>query len=131
MQARARGLWALRGFWCVRPSSPLRWGGGAGAALAGLVQWGLTRERAGSCAVPPAFIRHFGAVVWGQALLFGMIHLGNYAAFASPWGLAVVLPQVLGGVVLAYVRTRAGLRLAMGYHAAHNAGWLLAAYLLG
>ncbi len=93
---------------------------GAGVALAGLVQWSLTREREPMRAVPPAFIRHFGWIVWAQALLFGLIHLGNFAAPASPLGLAVVLPQVLGGLLLAYIRTRAGLAAAIAYHAAYN-----------
>ena len=99
---------------------------GAGVALAGLVHWGLTREREPMRAVPPAFIRHFGWIVWAQALLFGLIHLGNYAAPASPLGVLVVMPQVLGGLLLAYIRTRAGLAAAMGYHAGYN-GLVLAA----
>lgn len=98
---------------------------GAGVALAGLVHWGLTRTRARE--VPPAFIRHFGWIAWGQALLFGAIHLGNYESPASPLGLAVVLPQVLGGLLLAYIRTRAGLAAAIVYHAGYNALVLAAA----
>lgn len=94
---------------------------GTGAASAGLVQWGLTRARYSARAVPPALIRHFGWIVWAQAALFGLIHLGNYESPASPLGIAVVLPQVLGGVLLAYIRTRAGLIAAIGYHAAYNA----------
>lgn len=99
---------------------------GAAVALAGLVHWGLTREQAPARDVPPAFIRHFGVIVWAQALLFGAIHLGNYVAPASPLGFAVVLPQVLGGLLLAYIRTRAGLVAAMAYHAGYNGLVLLA-----
>jgi len=104
---------------------------GAGVALAGLVHWSLTREREPEREVPPAFIRHFGWIVWGQALLFGLIHLGNYATPASPLGVAVVLPQVLGGLLLAYIRTRAGLAAAMAYHAGHNGLMLAVGYALG
>ncbi|MFM7378147.1 MAG: type II CAAX prenyl endopeptidase Rce1 family protein [Erythrobacter sp.] len=107
----------------------LAWAG-AGVALAGLAHWSLTRDRADARAVPPAFIRHFGAIVWAQALLFGAIHLGNYDALASPLGLAVVLPQVLGGLLLAYIRTRAGLVAGMAYHAGYNAVVLAGGYLL-
>ncbi|WP_066527287.1 type II CAAX prenyl endopeptidase Rce1 family protein [Erythrobacter sp. CCH5-A1] len=107
----------------------LAWAGAA-VALAGLLHWGLTRERAHACTVPPAFIRHFGVIVWAQALLFGAIHLGNYADFASPLGLAVVLPQVLGGLLLAFIRTRAGLAAGMAYHAGYNGLVLAGGYLL-
>lgn len=106
----------------------LAWAGAA-VALAGLVRWGLTRQRERE--VLPAFIRHFGWIVWGQALLFGLIHLGNYAAPASPLGLAVVLPQVLGGLLLAYIRTRSGLAAGIAYHAGYNALVLAAAFMLG
>jgi membrane protease YdiL (CAAX protease family) len=91
---------------------------GAGAAMVGLVHWGLTRTR--DRAVPGAFIRHFGVIVWAQALLFGLIHLGNFAAITSPLGVLVVLPQVTGGLLLAYIRTRAGLAAAIAYHAGYN-----------
>lgn len=100
---------------------------GAAVALAGLVQWSLTRERRHAREVPHAFIRHFGWIAWGQAALFGLIHLGNYEPLTSPWGLVVVLPQVLGGILLGYIRTRAGLVAAIAYHAAFNAVWLLVA----
>ena len=104
---------------------------GAGLAIAGLVHWGLTREREPMRAVPPAFVRHFGWIVWAQAILFGAIHLGNYAAPANPLGVLVVMPQVLGGLLLAYIRTRAGLAAAMGYHAGYNGLVLATAFLLG
>lgn len=107
----------------------LAWAG-AGVALAGLVHWSLTREREQARKVPPAFIRHFGWIVWAQALLFGLIHLGNYADLTSPLGLAVVLPQVLGGLLLAFIRTRAGLTAGMAYHAGYNALVLASGYLL-
>jgi membrane protease YdiL (CAAX protease family) len=104
----------------------LAWAG-AGVALAGLIHWSLTRERADARTVPPAFIRHFAVIVWAQALLFGLVHLGNYADLTSPLGLAVVLPQVLGGLLLAYIRTRAGLAAGMAYHAGYNTLVLAAA----
>lgn len=103
----------------------LAWAG-AGVALAGLVHWSLTRERRRE--IPPAFIRYFGVIVWAQALLFGAIHLGNYADLTNPLGLAVVLPQVLGGLLLAFIRTRAGLAAGMAYHAGYNALVLFAAW---
>lgn len=92
---------------------------GAMVAIAGLVHWSVTRSR--DAAVPPLFIRHFPVIVWASAALFGLIHLGNFEAISGPLGVGVVLPQVLGGLLLAYVRTRAGLIAAIAYHSAYNA----------
>ncbi len=96
---------------------------GLAIALAGFVQWLLTRER--DTAVPTWFSRHFAALVWASSLLFAAIHLGNYEALTHPLGLLVVTPQLIGGLCLAYVRTRLGLRAAIAHHAAYNALFLL------
>ena len=88
------------------------------AAFIGLIQWGLTRHRDG--AVPEAFIRHFRWLVWGSSLVFGLVHLGNFKPLTNPLGVLVVLPLVLGGMLLAYTRTRLGLRAAIVQHAAYN-----------
>ena len=99
---------------------------GVGVALAGLVHWSLTRER--DTAVPAWFTRHFHWFVWGGSLLFGLMHLGNYEPLASPLGVLVVLPQTIGGLLLAYTRTRLGLGAAMLHHAAYNAVFLAGDY---
>lgn len=100
----------------------------AGVALvfAGLVQW--SRNRDVETAVPEWFTRHFHWVVWGSSLAFGLIHIGNYEPLTSPLGLLVVLPQTLGGLLLAYTRTRLGLGAAMAHHAAYNAVFLASDY---
>jgi hypothetical protein len=58
----------------------------------------------------------------------GLIHLGNYTPIQHPLGLLIVLPQTIGGLLLAYVRTRLGLGAAMAHHAAYNAVFLAGAY---
>ncbi|MEE4317039.1 MAG: CPBP family glutamic-type intramembrane protease [Erythrobacter sp.] len=95
---------------------------GVGLALVGLIHWGLTRDR--DTAVPDWFTRHFHWFVWGSTLLFGLMHLGNYEPLTHPLGVLVVLPQTIGGLLLAYSRTRFGLRAAMLHHAAYNALFL-------
>lgn len=102
---------------------------GVGIALAGFVQWLLTRER--DVAVPAWFTRHFAALVWASSLLFAAIHLGNYTALTHPLGVLVVTPQLIGALCLAYVRTRLGLRAAVAHHAAYNALFLLTEGLAG
>lgn len=91
---------------------------GVATAFIGLIQWGLTRHR--ECAVPEAFIRHFRWLVWGSSLVFGLVHLGNYKLLTNPIGVLVVLPLMLAGLLLAYTRTRLGLRAAILHHAGYN-----------
>ncbi len=92
---------------------------GVGVALAGVVHWSRTRHR--DVAVPDWFTRYFAWAVWGSSLVFGLIHLGNYEALSHPLGVLVVLPQTIGGLLLAYTRTRLGLGAAIAHHAAYNA----------
>jgi len=91
---------------------------GVAAAFAGLIQWGLTRHR--DRAVPDGFIRHFRWLVWGSSLVFGLVHLGNFKPLTNPLGVLVVLPLTLAGLLLAYTRTRLGLRAAILHHACYN-----------
>ena len=109
------GDYALPAAWC-----------GAGIAFAGLIHWGLTHRR--DTAVPAWFTRHFAGFVWGSTAVFGLIHLGNYTPIQHPLGLLIVLPHTIGGLLLAYVRTRLGLGAAMAHHAAYNAVFLAGAY---
>ncbi|HSF12456.1 MAG TPA: CPBP family glutamic-type intramembrane protease [Erythrobacter sp.] len=92
----------------------------------GLVQW--SRNRDFETDVPAWFTRHFHWIVWGSSLAFGLIHLGNYEPLAHPLGLLVVLPQTIGGLLLAYTRTRLGLGAAIAHHAAYNAVFLASDY---
>lgn len=100
-----------------------------GIVFAGLFHWGRTHHR--DTAVPAWFISQFRWIVWGSALLFGLLHLGNFTAFGNPLGVLAVLPQMVGGLLLAYTRTRLGLGAAMAHHAAFNAVWVLYDNMLG
>lgn len=99
---------------------------GIALSFAGLIHWLATRDR--ETAVPAWFTRHFHWFVWGSTLLFGLIHLGNYEPLTHPLGLLVVVPQTIGGLLLAYTRTRLGLGAAMAHHAAYNAVFLAGDY---
>jgi len=99
---------------------------GVAVAFAGLIHWVATREIESQ--VPEWFTRYFHWFVWGSSLLFGAIHLGNYEPLTHPLGLLVVLPQTVGGLLLAYTRTRLGLGAAMAHHAAYNAVFLASDY---
>jgi hypothetical protein len=97
--------------------------------FAGLVRWSLTRHRDRD--VPGWFLRHFRWLVWGSSLGFALLHLGNYKALTHPLGVLVVAQLMLGGMLLAYTRTRLGLRAAMAHHAAYNAVLVAAAWAAG
>lgn len=99
---------------------------GSVLALAGLIHWERTRRH--DTAVPAWFIRHFHWFVWATTLLFGLIHLGNFEPLTHPLGVLVVLPQTIGGLLLAYTRIRLGLGAAMAHHAAFNALWMASEY---
>ena len=97
-----------------------------GVVLAGLLQWLATRDR--DRQVPLWFSRNFHWFVWGSSLMFGLIHLGNYEPLTHALGVLVVLPQIIGGLLLAYTRTRIGLGAAIAQHAAYNAVFLAVHY---
>ncbi len=99
---------------------------GVAVAFAGLLHWSVTRDT--GTEVPAWFTHHFHWFVWGSSLAFGLIHLGNYEPLTHPLGLLVVLPQTIGGLLLAYTRTRLGLGAAIAHHAAYNAVFLAADY---
>ncbi|KWV91177.1 type II CAAX prenyl endopeptidase Rce1 family protein [Erythrobacter sp. YT30] len=86
--------------------------------LIGLLQWLATRKT--ETQVPDWFKAHYGKLVWGSTLAFGMIHITNFETFGSPVDLMLVASQTLGGLILAYTRTRLGLGAAIGQHAAFN-----------
>ena len=77
-----------------------------------------------------AFLTRYRLIVWGNAVAFGLIHLGNFTiATTNGWlgclSVFVVSSQIITGVVLSYFRLRYGLLSAMGFHAIFNLSWLL------
>ncbi len=94
----------------------------------GLWQWSQTRFT--DTRIPDWFAKNFTWLVWASSLAFGLVHLANYQAITGAIDLVVVLPQTIGGLLLAYTRVRFGLRAAMLHHAAFNAVYLLTVYQL-
>ena len=82
------------------------------------LRWLATRKA--HTAVPAWFSRHYGKIIYASSLVFGMIHLTNYAElqFITVF---LVLPQTIGGLILAFTRTRLGLGAAILQHALFNA----------
>jgi membrane protease YdiL (CAAX protease family) len=74
----------------------------------------------------PIWREHFRWVVYGTSIVFGLIHVANWAWVS--YGLVEVsvmplltLPQLVGGFVLAYARVRLGLIRAILLHGGYNA----------
>jgi len=86
--------------------------------IVGLVQWSATKNT--DTHIPEWFVRHFAPIVWLSTLAFGLVHLGNFEGMTSPIDLIIVSSQTIGGLILAYTRTRLGLTAAIGQHAAFN-----------
>jgi len=82
-----------------------------------------------------AWAAHFGVVVYGSALLFGLVHVANWridASLQSALGVPLlVAPQLLIGLILTYGRVRLGLIGSILVHAAYNGTVLALALAAG
>ena len=97
----------------------------AGLALALLLLWRLRRRPAWGW-----FQRHFRWFYFASALAFAAIHLFNFGEGATAAMLPLVLPQLVLGLMLGYIRVIHGLWASVLLHALHNAvfiGLVLAA----
>ena len=65
---------------------------------------------------------HYRWAVWVSTILFGLIHIFNNSDLGQVWYLIplIALPQTIGGIELAWVRTRFGLVWAIISHAINN-----------
>lgn len=84
-----------------------------------LVYW-LATLRKGQPMLP-RFRQFYPLFVWLSSLVFGAVHLSNYEGTPEIVDILMVLPQTLGGLVIAFTRTRLGLRAAILHHALFNA----------
>lgn len=67
--------------------------------------------------------RYFGVAFYASAVLFGFVHLVNFADPASHAALTglMVAPQMVLGLGLGVIRLTCGLRWSMASHSLHNA----------
>tara|TARA_R110001606_G_scaffold165510_2_gene309959 strand:+ start:660 stop:1427 length:768 start_codon:yes stop_codon:yes gene_type:complete len=70
--------------------------------------------------VPDWYVRIFPLVFWGQALVFGFVHVFNYAGENAVALLPFVLPQLVGGIIWGYARVRYGWWANIVMHMAYN-----------
>ena len=72
---------------------------------------------------PRWFQRHFRWFYYASALAFAAMHLTNFAGTGgpSPAQLPLVLPQLMLGLILGYLRVNRGLVAGAALHMLHNA----------
>ncbi|WP_373490805.1 type II CAAX prenyl endopeptidase Rce1 family protein [Parasphingorhabdus sp.] len=70
--------------------------------------------------VPRWFVRVFPLLFWSQALLFGFVHVFNYAGDNPAALLPFVLPQLVGGLIWGYARICYGWWANIALHMAYN-----------
>jgi membrane protease YdiL (CAAX protease family) len=70
--------------------------------------------------VPDWYVRIFPLIFWAQALLFGFVHVFNYAGDNPLAVLPFVLPQMVGGLIWGYARVRYGWWSNIIMHMAYN-----------
>lgn len=94
---------------------------------AGAVSWLLYRYRRD--AVLAFFRRRASWIFWASCILFGAGHGLLYSNHLAWWRFALVTPQFLVGVGLAYIRVRFGLRWSIASHYAIDVLFTLQAWL--
>ena len=78
-----------------------------------------------------AFYNQYPRVVfYGIALLFGAVHITNYDAQVWPFLPVLVLPQIIIGLLLGFVRLRYGFIWGFLLHAFHNGCLLLPIFIV-
>lgn len=122
LSGRPRALWLLGCFLVAAvalvtiKAEPLHMLAGLLAGLAITVGgWIVLRKRP----APEWFARRFTAIFFAAAIVFGLIHVFNYAN-PGLLHLPMVLPQVWAGLTLGFVRTRIGLPASMLLHGTSN-----------
>lgn len=88
----------------------------AGIVIAAIIGLALCWKKP----VPGWFAKIFPVLFWVQALIFGFIHVFNYAGDNPAALLPFVLPQLVGGLIWGYARIRYGwwsnILMHMGYN---------------
>lgn len=79
--------------------------------------------------------QYYPVIFYSVAILFGAIHIFNFQSNAPAWKMALwlpllVLPQILLGILLGYIRLRLGFWWCLSLHAMHNFIFVGMAFLI-
>lgn len=74
----------------------------------------------------------YAVIFYASAIYFGFIHTANYSNIAEVWYLALllVLPQIIAGIFLGYVRIRYGLIWSIVLHSIYNGSLIFPVFLM-
>ncbi|MEM6377289.1 MAG: CPBP family intramembrane glutamic endopeptidase [Bacteroidota bacterium] len=69
--------------------------------------------------------KHYGVIFYFTVVAFGLIHIANFRDLGSIWqvllwGPLLVMPQLVLGCLLGFIRLRLGFWWAVALHATHN-----------
>jgi hypothetical protein len=88
-----------------------------------------------SSAIEPFFSKHLKILLYISAILFGVVHVSNYTNVGSLWWitLLLILPQLLVGFVLPFIRLKFGFWWSVFAHGLYNFifGFTLLGFLAG
>lgn len=100
-------------------------------AIASLITiWLLAFRDTAQKSLQSAYLYHYGWVFYGATTLFALLHLINFTPNLQIVLLAplLVLPQLLLGLILGYLRVRLGMIWAIALHGLYNGLILVLAY---
>ncbi len=66
------------------------------------------------------FAVSFPYIFYMSAISFGVVHIFNYEHYSLLQLLPMIIPQIIGGLILGYVRLQFGLWSAIAMHAMSN-----------
>lgn len=74
----------------------------------------------------------YAVIFYASAIYFGFIHTANYSNIAEIWYLALllVLPQIIAGIFMGYVRVQYGLIWSIILHSIYNGSLLFPVFLM-
>lgn len=102
-----------------------------GLVLAWVVGTVFLAIRRKSQGVAGAYVRVFPWLFWASCVLFAAAHILNLEGGFQPLLVLLVVPQFVGGTILAFVRLHYGMWANTSMHASFNALLLTAAWAMG
>jgi uncharacterized protein len=92
-------------------------------SLIGIITLILCSNKRSLVKTQKLFLKHFNIVFYTSCFLFGLIHLTNYQPVSPKLLLSmpiIILPQVIGGSFMGYIRMKFGIKYSFLFHSITN-----------